>query len=156
MSWPSMSTLPPPIARPRLTRPSRASATVVLPEPDSPTRPSTCPGCTVNDTWSTTSASARRRDADITIRRFSTASRGVPGPAGGLAAGISSTVAVAVAGMSSDEAAMSGHLPRYQGDRLRFGGSPADPERGPRHRVGERVHADGEQRDEDGRHEHPP
>ena len=46
---------------PRRVWPSRASPAVVLPEPDSPTRPSTSPGWIENETSSTMSSSVPRR-----------------------------------------------------------------------------------------------
>src|SRR5712691_8815115 len=45
-----MRTEPPLISAPRRAWPRRASPTVVLPEPDSPTRPRTSPGAMLNET----------------------------------------------------------------------------------------------------------
>ncbi len=67
--------LPPAIAAPRRVWPSSARPTVVLPEPDSPTRPSTSPGAIVNETSSTMSISVSRS----TMRRPSTATAGLDG-----------------------------------------------------------------------------
>src|SRR5258708_30442312 len=55
--------------RPRRAWPSRARATVLLPEPDSPTRPSTSPAWTANEISLTTSAPdpARRTSRSVTL-----------------------------------------------------------------------------------------
>ena len=54
MSTPSMQTRPPAMRRPLRARPRSATPTVLLPEPDSPTRPRTCPRATRNVMSSTT------------------------------------------------------------------------------------------------------
>src|ERR1700722_100411 len=56
ISRPSNRTDPATISRPRRACPSSAWATVVLPEPDSPTRPRISPASTWNETSATTSA----------------------------------------------------------------------------------------------------
>src|SRR5665213_2914639 len=62
--------------RPRRAYPSNASATVVLPEPDSPTMPSTSPELTENDTSLTTS----ELSLVSRISRSRTVSRAVTSP----------------------------------------------------------------------------
>ena len=89
---------------------------------------------------SMTSASGLPRRGVIRIRRFSTASRGVPW-AGFRAARPWSP------GFLRTERSCRRPLDGEVYQRVRLGGTAADAQRGPRHRVGERVHADGEQRD---------
>src|SRR5262245_46550893 len=122
--------------RPRRAWPSRARATVVLPEPDSPTRPSTSPAWTANEISLTTSwpDPARHTARSVTLSLM-------PRWAGVVAtggAGLWLIVFLPLLGGAPPARSFRRLLAEVVDER-RLLGSAINPDRHARERVGERV-----------------